>query len=79
LEVPVLNQEPAYAAEINRWEIVFQIDIEDPPTVSMLVSVRDNGTAPLEAMSRTIDATLCDINFIHTVLQKIREIPLKAL
>ncbi len=45
----------------------------------MLVSVRDNGTAPLEAMSRTIDATLCDINFIHTVLQKIREIPLKAL
>ena len=71
LEISVLDKEAAHPAEVDRWEEILQVEVEDPPTVAVLSGVGDNRPLALEAICRSVFALVGNVDFVDTVLQKV--------
>ena len=76
-EVGVLDEEATNAAEVNRREKVLEVDVERPPTVSMLSRVRDDRFLALEAVCGPVLSLGGQIDLVDAVLQEIREATLQ--
>ena len=76
-EVSVRNEKSSYTPKIDRSKKILQVQIQNIPSSAVLRCVGNNGAIAFESMRESILETSRLINFLRTVLQEVREIPLQ--
>src|ERR1700728_2057306 len=77
-EIPVENEECPDATEINRWEKILQIKIQNISSAAVLRRVVYDGKVAFESVRKLISEPSGLIDFSCAVLQETREVLLQS-
>jgi len=76
-EIGVLDEKTPDTPEINRAKKIVQVNVENVAPFSMLYRVGDDRAIPLKTMRQLILPFLAGVDFLGTVLEKVREVMLQ--
>jgi hypothetical protein len=71
-EVPIQDEKCSNATEIDRWEEILQVEIQNISSPAVIRCVINDRSVALESMREFIFETPCLIDFLYAVLQDVR-------
>src|SRR5579864_3109828 len=73
-EILVADEEPSDTTEVNGWEELLEVDVEDVPSSPVLPRIRYDRPLPFKPVREFVLALLGCIDLVQAVLQKDREL-----